>query len=221
LALVQNIENIDLAPFARDFLQSDMISGTGTLRLDVSATGTNLGEIQRALDGDVSFAFTDGALEGLDLLYELRRARAVAQGNTPPVRPDGPRRTPFSSIAATGAVEDALLTNRDLSGTLPYMSLSGAGTVNLLTDEIAFDLTASFVDGPTLQGAPELADLGGSQLPLVVGGTLAAPAIRPNYGALVRARVREEVQERVEEEREQLQDRVRDSLRDRLRGLRD
>lgn len=213
LSLVQSIEGIDLAPFGRDFLASEMISGKGTLQLDVSASGTNLGEIQRALDGDVSFAFSDGAWEGMDMFYELRRARAVAQGNSPPARPDGARRTPFSSIAATGVVEDSVLTNRDLNASLAFMTVSGAGTVNLLTDEMAFDLTASFVDGPALQSAPELADLGGSQLPLVVSGTLAAPSIRPDFGALVRARVREEVQERVDEEREQLEDRVRNRLR--------
>ena len=226
LSLVQNIEGIDLAPFVRDFLDSDFVSGTGRLNLDVAAVGTNMGQIQRDLDGNVSFAFTNGALEGLDMLYEMRRARALVQGNSPPTRPDGPRRTQFSSVAATGVVENALLTNRDLNATLPYMTVNGSGTANLLTDEIAFDLTATIVDGPTLQSTPELADLGGQRLPLVVGGTLSEPSVRPNFGALVSSRIRSEVQESVDEETEQLEQRVdeereelQDRVRDRLRGL--
>jgi AsmA protein len=213
LSLAQTIEGIDLAPFGRDFLDSDMISGKGRLQLDVSASGTKLGEIQRALDGDVSFSFTDGAWEGMDMFYELRRARALARRDSPPTRPEGPRRTPFSSIAASGVVEDSILTNRDLNATLAFMTVTGAGTVNLLTNEMAFDLDATFVDGPALQSAPELADLAGSQLPLNVGGTLDAPTIVPDFAALVSNRVREEVEQRVEEEKEDLQDRVRDRLR--------
>jgi AsmA protein len=230
LTLVQNIESFDLAPFARDFLASDLISGTGNLRLNVAATGSNMGAIRRALAGDVSFSFTDGAWEGTDVWYELRRLRAVTSGQSAPARPEGPPRTPYSSIAATGVIADSILTNRDLNGTLPFMAVNGSGTVNILTDEMNFNLTAAFVDGPTLQATPELQGLAGLSLPLVVTGTLAAPSIRPDFGALVRARAQQEAQQRVDEEREQveeqvdekreeLEDRARDSVRDRLRGL--
>jgi AsmA protein len=230
LTLVQNIERFALAPFARDFLESDLLSGTGNLRLNVAATGSNMGDIRRALAGDVSFSFTDGAWEGTDVWYELRRVRAVTSGASAPARPEGPPRTPYSSIAATGTIADSILTNRDLTGTLPFMAVNGAGTVNILTDEMNFDLTAAFIDGPTLQATPELQGLAGLSLPLVVTGTLAAPSIRPDFGALVRARAQQEVQQRVDEEQEQIQeqvdeqkqeleDRARSRVRDRLRGL--
>jgi AsmA protein len=167
----------------------------------------------------VAFTFSEGALEGFDIWYELRRLSAVSSGDPAPERPAGPRRTPFSSIAATGVVEDGLLTNQDLSAALQYMSLSGAGTVNLLNDEMNFDLIAQFPDSSAFADAPELENLADAQLPLTVTGTLAEPSIRPDFAALVRERAQQEVQdaveERVEEEREELRDRVRD----RLRGL--
>ncbi len=219
LSLVQDIQGFDIAPFARDFLESEQLSGTGTLILDVAATGRNVGEINRDLDGDVSFTFADGALEGFDIWYELRRLSAVTGGDPTPQRPQGPRRTPFSSIAASGVVEDGLLTTQDLSAVLQYLSLSGTGTVNLLTDALNLDLTAQFPDAGAFVDAPELENLANAQLPLTVTGTLAEPSIRPDFAAVVRARAQQEVQdavdERVEEEREELRDRVRD----RLRGL--
>lgn len=219
MSLVQDIQGFDIAPFARDFLDSEQLSGTGALTLDVAATGRNVGEINRDLDGDVSFAFTNGAWEGFDIWYELRRARAVVGGDPAPARPAGPPRTPFESIAATGVVEDAVLTNRDLSARLQYLSLGGAGTVNLLTDEMNFDLTAQFPDSAAFADAPELETLAGASLPLDVTGTLSAPSIMPDWGALVREQVQSEVQdavdERVEEEKQELEDRVRS----RLRGL--
>ncbi len=219
LSLVQTISGFDIAAFAGDFLESEQLSGTGTLSLDVAATGSNVGDINRDLDGDVAFTFSDGALEGFDIWYELRRLSAAANGEGAPPRPDGAPRTPFSSIAATGVVEDGLLTNQDLSATLQYLSLNGAGTVNLLSNEIDFDLMAQFPDSGAFEEAPELANLADSQVPLTLTGTLAEPQPRVDFGAIIRQRAQQEVQEavdeRVEEEREELRDRVRD----RVRGL--
>jgi AsmA protein len=214
IALTQELANVDMLPLARDFVDSEMVSGTGGLRLNLSATGSNVGEIRRVLAGDVSFTLRDGAWEGVDMWYELRRARAVLDGNPAPAR-EGARRTPFSLVSATGVIADAVLTNRDLSGTLPFMAVTGRGTVNMLSDAMDFDLVARMVDGPTLQSDPGLAGLAGRELPLRVGGTLTEPSVRPDFGAVLRSRAEDEVRERVEEEREE----VRERLQDRLRGI--
>jgi AsmA protein len=226
-SLEQRLQGVNMLDLGRDYLATEAITGTGNVSLDLEAVGANMGEVMRALDGAVSFEVTDGSWEGLDAWYELRRARAVASGNDAPAR-EGARRTPFSRVSATGAIEDAVLTNRDLNATLGFMSIDGAGTVNLLTDAIDFEVTATFIDGQLLQSDPEMASLAGASLPLNVGGTLAAPAIRPDFGALVRARARQEVQERVDEERSEVQERVdqereevQERVRDRLRGILD
>lgn len=220
LGLRQTLTGVDLFGFARDFLDTEALSGTGNVNIDVAATGSNVGAIRRDLDGTASFSLVDGAWEGIDAWYELRRARAVTNGDPAPER-EGPRRTTFSRVSATGVVENAVLTTNDFNATLPFMALNGRGTVNLLTEEIDFTATAGLTDGPVLQSDPAMAELAGSELPLTVTGTLAAPSIRPDFGAIVRARVRSEVQQRVEEEQEEAREEVRDRLRDRLRGVLD
>lgn len=210
--LRQRLANVDLSGLGRDFLGTEDLSGKGNVNLDLTANGSNIGVLKRNLDGTASFSLLDGAWEGFDAWYELRRARAVTESNPVPER-EGPARTTFSRVAASGSVDDAVLTTSDLNATLPFMAVNGSGTVNLLTDEISFRMTAALTDGPVLQSDPSMAELAGGELPLTVGGTLAAPSIRPDFGAMVRARAREEVNERVEEEREELKDRVRDRLR--------
>ncbi len=224
----QDLRNVDMLPLGRDLLDSEMVSGAGTLTLNLTTSGSNVGEMRRALGGDVAFTLRDGAWEGFDLWYELRRVRAVTEGNAAPERPEGPRRTPFSVVSATGVVENAILTNRDLTATLPFMTITGAGTANLLDDTLDFDLRATFVDGPALQTDPAMARLAGQSLPLRVGGTIYEPSIAPDFAALVRERARGEVQEAVEQERSEVQERVeeereelRDRVRDRLRGILD
>ena len=224
VTLMPQLDNVDLGPLGQDLLGSEDVTGTGDVRLGLIATGSNLGEMRRGLDGDVAFTVTDGALYGIDLWYELLRARARIDNNPVPERPDGPRRTEFSSLSASGVVEDALLVNRDLNATLPFMSIDGEGTVNLITDEIAFDLAATFIDTPQLQSEPGMARLAGQTLPLNVTGTITEPSVVPDFGAIVREQVNEAVSEAVEEERseaservEEARDEVRGRLRDRLR----
>lgn len=217
MTVQQNLSGVNIAALGQDLLGSQDITGTGDVRLNLVTAGSNLGQMRRDLDGDVGFSVANGSLEGIDLWYELRRARARLDGTDVPAR-DSARRTTFASLSATGVVEDALLTNRDLNGRLDFMSIDGSGTVNLLDDSVNFDLTATLVDGPVLQSDPEMAKMAGGQVPLRVTGTLAAPSVTPDFAAIVRARVTQEVQERVEERREEVREEVRDRLRDRLRN---
>jgi len=218
MTVEQNLDDVNIAALGQDLLGSQDITGTGDVRLNLVTAGQNLGEMRRDLDGDVAFTVTNGSLEGIDLWYELRRARARLDNAPLPERGDAARRTTFSPLSATGVVADALLTNRDLNGRLDFMTIDGTGTVNLLDDAIDFDLKATLVDGPVLQSDPDMAKMAGGIVPLRVTGTIDAPSVAPDFAAIVRARVTQEVQERVEERREEVRDEVRDRLRDRLRG---
>jgi AsmA protein len=218
MTFTQSLDDVDLAALGQDLLGSQAITGTGDVRLNLVTAGRNLGAMRRDLDGDVAFNVANGSIEGIDLWYELRRARARLDGAAVPDRGDAARRTTFSSLSATGVVEDALLTNRDLNARLDFMTVDGTGTVNLLDDAIDFDVTATLVDGPVLKSDPEMAKMAGGELPLRVTGTVAAPSVLPDFGAIVRARATRAVQERVEEEREEVREEVRDRLRDRLRN---
>jgi AsmA protein len=228
VTVAQQLDDVDLVPLGQDLLGAADVTGIGDVKLDLVANGTNLGEMRRGLDGNVQFSVTNGSLEGIDLWYELRRARARLDGAEVPDRGNAARRTAFSSLSATGVVEDALLTNRDLTGVLDFMRITGTGTVNLLDDQVNFDLNATFVDGPALQADPGMAKLAGQSLPLKVTGTIDAPSVLPDFGKLVGARVNSAVNEAVEEQRNEVdqrldeqKDEARDRLRDRLRNLRD
>ena len=213
----QTLDDVNLAALGQDLLGSQDITGTGDVRLNLVTQGQNVGQMRRDLDGDVAFNVTNGSIEGIDLWYELRRGRARLSNDPEPAREGTARRTTFSSLSATGVVQDALLTNRDLNGKLDFMTIDGTGTVNLLDDTINFDLVATMVDGPVLQSDPEMVRYAGDELPLRVTGTIDAPSVLPDFAAIVRQQVSEEVEERVDERREEVREEVRDRLRDRLR----
>jgi AsmA protein len=229
----QKLTGVDMLALGRDLLDGELVSGTGSVTLNLTSTGSNVGQMRRALDGDVSFSVKDGALEGIDMWYELRRARAVLNRESAPARPEGPPRTEFSSVSASGVVENAVLTNRDLNGTLPFMTIDGSGTANLLNNAIDFDLVATVLDNETVESDPLMADLAGQQLPLAVGGTLEAPSVKPDFEAIAKARAqqrvdeqRQEVEQQLDEQKseaeqqlEQQKEEAKDKLRNKLRGL--
>jgi AsmA protein len=226
MTFAQTLDDVDLAALGQDLLGSQDITGTGDVTLNLVASGQNLGQMRRDLDGDVSFSVANGSIEGIDLWFELRRARARLGGDTLPERGDAARRTTFSSLSATGVVQDALLTNRDLNGRLDFMTIDGSGTVNLLDDAIAFDLVATMIDGPVLQSDPEMVQYAGKTLPLKVSGTVAAPSVLPDFAAIVREQISQQVDDEVDEVRQEAQqeveqevDEARERVRERLRGL--
>ena len=217
MTIAQHVDAVDLDPLGKDLLGAQYFTGTGNVKLDLVATGSNLGAMRRGVDGTVSFDVKNGSLEGVDLWYELRRVRAVLDRSEAPPRPAGPRRTLFSSLSASGDVKDALLTNKDLKGVLDFMTITGSGTVNLLDDKIDLDLKATMVNGPKLQSDPAMVKYAGQSLPLHATGTMAEPSVVPDVGALAKQKASEEANKALDEQKQKAQDK----LKDKLKGLLD
>jgi AsmA protein len=213
MTIAQHVDAVDLDPLGKDLLGAQYFTGTGNVKLDLVATGSNLGQMRKGVDGAVSFDLKNGSLEGVDLWYELRRVRAVIDKSEAPPRPAGPRRTPFSSLSATGDVKDALLTNKDLKGVLDFMTITGSGTVSLLDDKIDLDLKATMVDGPKLQSDPLMAKYAGQSLPLHATGTMAEPSMLPDVGALAKQRASDEANKALDEQKQKAQDKLKDKLK--------
>ncbi len=147
----------------------------------------------------MSFVLSDGAWEGTDVWYQLRRARAMFKREQPP-EPELPARTRFSEVSATGVVTNGILVNEDFSADLPFMQMRGRGRVDLPAGTIDYSLTGRVLRSPALmeRATPEeIEDLTSATLPLRVTGPLAAPDIGVDFEALVRGRVEEEVRGRL------------------------
>jgi AsmA protein len=229
-SLRSELAGVDMAGVGRDYLKIDTLVGTGSVSLDLASTGAQVGAIKRGLDGRASVALTDGALLGIDIWQTMMEGRARLTGPAAPPAPAEPR-TSFQRIAVGGPVADAVMTTEEFSATLPFAALTGQGTIDLLTTALDLRASAGLIDGPTLQQDPVFAGFAGRQIPLTIGGTLAAPRVLPDVGALLsqavsqrvdeeveeaREEVREEVDEAVDEAREELQDRARERFRDLL-----
>src|SRR5690606_30049217 len=110
VTLDEHISGVDFAPLFKDLFETNRVSGKGSANIKLAGTGRTTDDLMKTLDGTVDFSVADGALEGADLWYEIRRARAVLRQQAIPQR-EGPARTPFTALKGTGVMRDGVLRN--------------------------------------------------------------------------------------------------------------
>jgi len=199
LSVDEKIKGVSLADLARAMFEQENITGTITGGFNLTGRGNDMASVQQSLAGNMAFELSDGAYEGTDIWYELRRARALIKGGEAP-KPELPPRTRFSSVSATGVVTDGVMRNDDLVAELPFLQLSGSGNVDLPAATVNYNLTARVLEQPdALQGVTqeELDDFTEAVIPLKITGPLSSPSVKPDVEKLLRERVEKEVKDQL------------------------
>jgi len=209
LTVESHANNVDFAPLFKDMFDTQRVSGHGAANLKATGVGADTLAIQKSLNGAVDFNVTNGAFEGTDLWFEIRRARALLHRETAPTQ-TGPARTPFTSCKGSAAIRDGVLTNNDLDVAMQYLKVTGQGSVDLPKNTLDYRLIAQVLKmSETDQAANDLVD---AQIPVKISGTLSSPTVRPDVEALVKARVQKEVDKQTDKLRQRLQDKLKDIL---------
>lgn len=211
------VTGIDFAPLFKDFLKSERISGKGDANVKVTAVGVDTDAMLKTLNGALNFQVLNGAFEGVDLWYEIRRARALLRKEALPARTEA-ERTVFNTCRGSGVLTNGVLTNNDLDVTTQALKITGNGKVDVVNSQIDYNLMANVLRMPK-EGAEANADLVEAKIPVTVKGSLSDPKVRPDVQGLIKSEVKKRVDEEKEKLQEKLQDKVQDKLQDRLRGI--
>ncbi|MBN8281050.1 MAG: AsmA family protein, partial [Gammaproteobacteria bacterium] len=185
---------------------SDVKNITGTMGLDLkgSATGATDDELLRTLDGSLGFTLANGVYQGLDVWYEIRRARNLIRRQAPPAR-EGAEQTPIKALELAGKITDGVLRTDRFSAEIPFLRVSGDATVNLPEAKLDSQLTALVFEKPVFGEDRSLEDLVNARLPLTISGPVADPKVGVDFSKLVRDALKDNV-------RQKLEDKLRDKL---------
>ncbi len=238
ISVNENIVNVSLEPMMKAMYDVENITGTvnGTFRL--GGSGADMDAIRRDLDGTLSIELLDGAWEGTDVWHELRKARALVRGEPAPQAPATPR-TQFSSMKASGKVTDGVMRNDDLFAELPFMQVSGKGTVDFVEATVDYTATGRFFEKPefvTNVSKEELDDFTKAVIPFRITGPLADPDIRPDVEEMLKDRAEQEAKKALADklfgddkeppaegeepqEEKDIEDQLKDEAKKRLRDL--
>lgn len=216
IALNEQVTGIDFAPLFRDFFDTNRVSGKGNLKLQLTGAGRTTDDVMKTLDGTVAFNVADGALEGADLWYEIRRARAVLKQSAVPERPAGAPRTPFTALSGSGTMNKGVLTNKDLTVAMQYLRITGEGTVDIPQSALDYRLMATVLKIPReAADGEQMQELVDAQIPVKVTGALTDPKVRPDLEGYLKGKV----QERVDEERKKLEEKAKEKIGEKLKDL--
>jgi AsmA protein len=208
IRMQQSLLHVDVAALLQDLAATQRLSGRGNVTTQLTAQGWDAEDILKSLNGNVAANLTDGAVEGMDLWFEISRATALLQKQPSPSG-SGSGRTRFDTFKASADLNNGVATTKDLSIASQNLHLSGQGSANLVTDQIDYRVHATVLKqlpGKDNASGPVLADI-----PLTVTGSMAKPQVRPDLEALARSRLQQEL--------EQHQDEIKQKLQDTLKGL--
>jgi AsmA protein len=180
-------ERIDSVAFHRlvaDLVESESLSGTGKGHVRLTGRGESSSEVLSSLEGDLGLTLVEGALEGINIWYEIRRGWALFKGMAPP-EPE-PNRTVFSRMNMAGAVENGVVSTHELIGELPFLTVRGDGAIDLGQSQVDLGMVAEVRDSPELGKDPLSSGLAGKSFPFKISGPLDAPSLSVDWQALIK-----------------------------------
>lgn len=214
LSVDEKLVGVALTQLLTDTAEVNNLSGIGNVSIKATASGETVSELLEQLSGAASFDLREGIYQGVDLWYEIRKARARLKKAEAPAAPADPR-TELSEFAGTLNFSGGALQNPDLVARLPFMRLTGSGSLNLLDSTLNYTLRARVVDTPTFGDGEELDKLKGLAVPIKLSGALDSPSVSVDLGELAKSAAEQKIEEREQE----VKDRVKDKVSEKLRGL--
>jgi AsmA protein len=184
VSLNETIEAISFQQMIADLVDSEAISGTAQGHVRLTGHGRRSSEVLQSLQGDLGLSLAEGAVEGINIWYQIRRGMALYKG-LPAPDPE-PARTVFSRLNIDGAVDNGVVTTRELVGELPFLALHGSGRIDLGKSRLDLSLVAEVRDSPELARDPLGSGLGGKSLPLRITGSLDAPSLKVDWEGLLK-----------------------------------
>lgn len=209
LALDGRAAGLELEPLIAALTgEAPNVSGTGSFDLNLAGKGRTILENVQTAGGNVNFDMVGGAIKGFNLGRTLCSLYNVTQ--RAPAPPELPAVTEYEAIKGSAVVTAGTATSNDLLARTSFMDINGAGTLELVDQELDYELDARLTGPIPIENCRTLDEFVGGELPFRIKGTVTDPSITPDFSKLLRRQLREGIQERLED---RLKDRLRDLLR--------
>jgi AsmA protein len=206
LKIDQSMTAIDMAPLLKDFAKTQRIFGHGTVTTNLTARGLGGDALMKTLNGHLTANVDNGAVEGVDLWFEINRTVALIQKQAMPAG-NSTGRTKFDAFKASADIVNGVATTKDLNIASQNLRVAGQGTTNLVTNAIDYQVKATILkEAPTAAGAAgkTLADI-----PLNITGTTSSPSVRPDLQALAKAQIQQQLDQHKGEIQQKLMDKLK------------
>ena len=184
LSLDEHLTGVDMAKLSATEGRHLALSGKGNVSITATARGVGAQAMLRHLNGHLDAYVTQGAVDGIDLPYQLGVAEAFLS-RTNSALAQNTHRTPFDALKMSADISNGVATTKDLTMSSQALRITGQGSANLATQGLDFAVLADTLK--SIQGVPV-------QLPVKITGSLADPIVRPDLEALAKGQLKQKVQ---------------------------
>ncbi|SSW71854.1 AsmA family protein [Achromobacter agilis] len=184
LATKMSLAGIAIEPFLMDLANRNVLSGTGSLALDLKTAGANAYAMKSGLGGTMQLRLRDGAVKGINLTQTLRDLKAAfkpeSQDETVPA--DTSKQTAFSEMDADLAFTKGVAAVKRLNVVSPLLRVTQGdpATIDFVKSELNLVARARIVNPAADPEGQELIDLKDVTIPVHVKG----PFEKPTYTLL-------------------------------------
>lgn len=226
IAMDEKLAGVQIGPLLTDMAGDARITGKADIAVKLDAAGNDPEAMRRTMNGNARFSLLDGAVKGMNVLGEIRRAYALVRGKPAPAATGTPDQTDFSALTGTAVITNGLVRNDDLLLKSPVMQLAGKGTANLVNEQLDYGVTANLVD--VLEGEGELT---GRAIPVRITGTFSAPKVGVDMEQVLKQEVKKQIEKKIgeklgiggeaqtEEVQKDVQQQLEEKVQDKLKGL--
>jgi AsmA protein len=218
VALKQTMTNVNVQQALKDFSDKDMLEGRGNISLNVTGTGTTVGQIKKTLNGDGKVVLRDGAVKGINLAKSLREAKAaLSLSRDQRIAASRSEKTDFSEMTATFTLVNGVMSMNDLKALSPFVRIGGEGKVDLGNDAMDYLVKATLVNTSKGQGgAEDLSQLKDLTIPVRLTGPLDNLSYDIQWSKVASAAVAAAAGTKIEDVKDKAKSKLEDKLRDKL-----
>ncbi len=189
IAINQKLNGINIGPLLQDSINNDMLSGKGSLSLNVTSTGNTVNLLKKTLSGKAAMNLADGAIKGIDIAGTVRSIQSKANlfKGKDSVDSDATKKTDFSELTASFNIKGGVANNKDLAMKAPILRLAKGdsyGDIDIGNESIDYLAKPTIVKSIKGQGGKDLNALAGFSIPLKIKGTFSEPTFNMDFAAI-------------------------------------
>lgn len=179
-ALRSDLTGVRALPLLSSVAEFDKLDGKMQAKIAVRSTGASQRAIMTNLNGTVFAVFQDGAIIGLNV---AKMIRSLTSGTLSGWQEKQDQVTDLSQLSASFKIDKGQAVTTDLNLVGPLVKMTGLGTIDLGTKQIAFRVEPKLV--MTTEGQGRAADPVGLGIPVMIDGPWAQPRIYPDMAGIL------------------------------------
>jgi AsmA protein len=180
LALRADLTGVRALPLLRSLADFDKLDGKMQARISVRSSGLSQRAIMTNLAGTAFVVFQDGAIRGLNIAQMIR---SLTSGTLSGWQESKEQATDLTQLSASFKIDKGQAQTTDLNLVGPLVRVTGVGTIDLVTKQIAIRVEPKLV--MTTEGQGRASDPVGLGIPVMIDGPWTAPRIYPDMQGIL------------------------------------